>query len=54
MLTTPFTAQSTPAEILEGSTSPAGGPDVMAGVAEWSVDPVLADRLWTLAESAIR
>ncbi|WP_046733724.1 SDR family NAD(P)-dependent oxidoreductase [Streptomyces humi] len=26
-----------------------GGPDVMAGVARWSVDPVLADRLWDYA-----
>lgn len=28
----------------------AGGPDPMFGVAEWSVDPVAADRLWELAE----
>lgn len=26
-----------------------GGPDVMAGVAKWSVDPAAADRLWDLA-----
>lgn len=26
-----------------------GGPDVPRGVAEWSVDPVAADRLWNLA-----
>ncbi|ADB33044.1 short-chain dehydrogenase/reductase SDR [Kribbella flavida DSM 17836] len=27
----------------------AGGPDVRRGVAEWAVDPVAADRLWSLA-----
>ncbi|MFJ3672461.1 SDR family NAD(P)-dependent oxidoreductase [Streptomyces sp. NPDC090106] len=26
-----------------------GGPEVMAGVAKWSVDPAAADRLWELA-----
>ncbi|MFJ2241790.1 SDR family NAD(P)-dependent oxidoreductase [Streptomyces sp. NPDC087859] len=26
-----------------------GGPDVMGGVARWSVDPTAADRLWDLA-----
>ncbi|MGV9915351.1 SDR family NAD(P)-dependent oxidoreductase [Streptomyces tendae] len=26
-----------------------GGPDVMAGVAKWSVDPAAADRLWDYA-----
>jgi NAD(P)-dependent dehydrogenase (short-subunit alcohol dehydrogenase family) len=26
-----------------------GGPDVMAGVARWSVDPAAADRLWDYA-----
>ncbi|MEV6182812.1 SDR family NAD(P)-dependent oxidoreductase [Streptomyces sp. NPDC052015] len=31
------------AEVVEG------GPDVMAGVARWSVDPVGADRLWDYA-----
>ena len=29
-----------------------GGPDVMAGVAAWSVDPAAADRLWDLALEA--
>lgn len=23
-----------------------GGPEVMAGVARWSIDPAAADRLW--------
>ncbi|MEV4000583.1 SDR family NAD(P)-dependent oxidoreductase [Actinomadura sp. NPDC049753] len=31
-----------------------GGPDVMAGVAEWSVDPDAADRLWDLALPVVR
>lgn len=31
-----------------------GGPDVMAGVARWSVDPAAADRLWDHALSAVR
>ncbi|MBL7259231.1 SDR family NAD(P)-dependent oxidoreductase [Paractinoplanes lichenicola] len=31
-----------------------GGPEPMTGVAEWSVDPAAADRLWELAEEAIR
>jgi NAD(P)-dependent dehydrogenase (short-subunit alcohol dehydrogenase family) len=30
-----------------------GGPEPMMGVAEWSVDPQAADRLWTLAEQAV-
>lgn len=30
-----------------------GGPEVMSGVADWSVDPVAADRLWELAERAL-
>ncbi|MFF8910779.1 SDR family NAD(P)-dependent oxidoreductase [Streptomyces olivaceoviridis] len=30
-----------------------GGPDVMAGVAKWSVDPAAADRLWDLALTAV-
>ncbi|MBM2620082.1 SDR family NAD(P)-dependent oxidoreductase [Actinoplanes sp. LDG1-06] len=32
----------------------AGGPEPMTGVAEWSVDPAAADRLWELAERAVR
>ena len=31
-----------------------GGPDPMNGVAEWSIDPVAADRLWDLAEATLR
>ncbi|WP_127505895.1 SDR family NAD(P)-dependent oxidoreductase [Actinoplanes solisilvae] len=31
-----------------------GGPDPMNGVAEWSVDPAAADRLWDLAEATVR
>ncbi|GGM18550.1 oxidoreductase [Streptomyces fumigatiscleroticus] len=31
-----------------------GGPDVMAGVARWSVDPAAADRLWDLALPVVR
>ncbi|WP_225847534.1 SDR family NAD(P)-dependent oxidoreductase [Streptomyces sp. HPF1205] len=31
-----------------------GGPDVMAGVARWSVDPAAADRLWDHALPAVR
>ncbi|GGZ29230.1 SDR family NAD(P)-dependent oxidoreductase [Streptomyces olivaceoviridis] len=31
-----------------------GGPDVMAGVAKWSIDPAAADRLWDLALTAVR
>ena len=27
----------------------AGGPGVMAGVAQWSIDPAAADRLWEYA-----
>ncbi|MET9016353.1 SDR family NAD(P)-dependent oxidoreductase [Streptomyces olivaceoviridis] len=30
-----------------------GGPDVMAGVAKWSIDPAAADRLWDLALTAV-
>ncbi|MEU8818775.1 SDR family NAD(P)-dependent oxidoreductase [Actinoplanes sp. NPDC048796] len=30
-----------------------GGPEPMFGVAEWSVDPVAADRLWDYAATAI-
>ncbi|PWI15783.1 oxidoreductase [Streptomyces sp. Act143] len=30
-----------------------GGPDVMAGVAKWSMDPAAADRLWDLALSVV-
>ncbi|CAM5525156.1 MULTISPECIES: SDR family NAD(P)-dependent oxidoreductase [Streptomyces] len=30
-----------------------GGPDVMAGVAKWSIDPTAADRLWDLALTAV-
>ncbi|XVU21883.1 SDR family NAD(P)-dependent oxidoreductase [Actinoplanes sp. CA-054009] len=30
-----------------------GGPEPMVGVAEWSVDPVAADRLWDYAATAI-
>ncbi|MEV4347038.1 SDR family NAD(P)-dependent oxidoreductase [Actinoplanes sp. NPDC049596] len=30
-----------------------GGPEPMFGVAEWSVDPEAADRLWDYAETAI-
>ncbi|MET7432884.1 MULTISPECIES: SDR family NAD(P)-dependent oxidoreductase [Streptomyces] len=30
-----------------------GGPEVMAGVARWSVDPAAADRLWDLALPAV-
>lgn len=32
----------------------AGGPEPTAGVAEWSVDPAAADRLWDLAEATVR
>ncbi|WP_031010169.1 SDR family NAD(P)-dependent oxidoreductase [Streptomyces sp. NRRL F-5727] len=31
-----------------------GGPDPMAGVARWSVDPAAADRLWDLSLSVAR
>ncbi|MGP3942628.1 SDR family NAD(P)-dependent oxidoreductase [Streptomyces sp. 6N106] len=31
-----------------------GGPDVMAGVAKWSVDPSAADRLWDYALPVVR
>ncbi|MBU2664285.1 SDR family NAD(P)-dependent oxidoreductase [Actinoplanes bogorensis] len=31
----------------------AGGPEPTAGVAQWSVDPVIADRLWDLALTAV-
>jgi len=31
-----------------------GGPEPMAGVAEWSVDPAAADHLWKLAEAAVQ
>ncbi|CAM5691225.1 SDR family NAD(P)-dependent oxidoreductase [Streptomyces chartreusis] len=31
-----------------------GGPDVMAGVAKWAVDPAAADRLWDYALPVIR
>jgi NAD(P)-dependent dehydrogenase (short-subunit alcohol dehydrogenase family) len=31
-----------------------GGPEVMAGVAKWSVDPDAADRLWDLAFPVVR
>lgn len=31
-----------------------GGPDVMAGVAKWSVDPDAADRLWDQALPVVR
>ncbi|MFI8186895.1 SDR family NAD(P)-dependent oxidoreductase [Actinacidiphila glaucinigra] len=31
-----------------------GGPDVMAGVAKWSVDPAAADRLWDHALPVVR
>ncbi|MFE3162499.1 SDR family NAD(P)-dependent oxidoreductase [Streptomyces sp. NPDC059224] len=31
-----------------------GGPDVMAGVAKWSVDPAAADRLWDYALPVVR
>lgn len=31
-----------------------GGPDVMAGVAKWSVDPGAADRLWDYALPVVR
>ncbi|GAB2574888.1 oxidoreductase [Paractinoplanes abujensis] len=31
-----------------------GGPEPSTGVAEWSVDPAAADRLWELAEEAVR
>ncbi|MCO8269935.1 SDR family NAD(P)-dependent oxidoreductase [Actinoplanes sp. TRM 88003] len=31
-----------------------GGPEPMMGVAEWSVDPTTADRLWALAEEAVK
>ncbi|MET9111300.1 SDR family NAD(P)-dependent oxidoreductase [Streptomyces zhihengii] len=31
-----------------------GGPDVMAGVAEWSIDPTAAERLWDLALPVVR
>ena len=30
-----------------------GGPEVMTGVASWSVDPDAADRLWAYAHAAI-
>ena len=30
-----------------------GGSDRTSGVAEWSIDPELADRLWLLAEGAL-
>ncbi|MGK5685520.1 SDR family NAD(P)-dependent oxidoreductase [Actinoplanes sp. URMC 104] len=32
----------------------AGGPEPALGVARWSVDPDAADRLWELAEAAVR
>jgi len=31
-----------------------GGPDVMAGVAKWSIDPTAADRLWDYALPVVR
>ncbi|MEU4098374.1 SDR family NAD(P)-dependent oxidoreductase [Streptomyces sp. NPDC026673] len=31
-----------------------GGPEVMAGVAKWSVDPAAADRLWEYALPVVR
>jgi hypothetical protein len=31
-----------------------GGPDLMAGVAEWSVDPGASDRLWQYALPVVR
>lgn len=31
-----------------------GGPDVMAGVAQWSLDPAAADRLWEYALPVVR
>ncbi len=31
-----------------------GGPEPTGGVAAWSVDPAAADRLWELAEAAVR
>lgn len=31
-----------------------GGPEVMAGVAKWSVDPAAADRLWDYALPVVR
>jgi NAD(P)-dependent dehydrogenase (short-subunit alcohol dehydrogenase family) len=31
-----------------------GGPEPMVGVADWSVDPAAADRLWELAEQALK
>lgn len=31
-----------------------GGPEAMAGVAEWSVDPAAADRLWDYALPVVR
>ncbi|WP_329288805.1 SDR family NAD(P)-dependent oxidoreductase [Streptomyces pseudovenezuelae] len=30
-----------------------GGPEVMSGVAKWSVDPAAADRLWDLAQPVL-
>jgi NAD(P)-dependent dehydrogenase (short-subunit alcohol dehydrogenase family) len=30
-----------------------GGPEVMSGVADWSLEPAAADRLWELAEQSL-